>query len=73
MSVNVRVSLRRNETSEKLIRRFNRQCKKEGIMRLYRDKTDHYVKPSIKKRIKSETARREIRKLERKRAQKMFR
>jgi len=63
---NIRVSLRRGETSEKLIRRFNRKCKKEGIIKLYREKTDHYIKPSIKKKVKSETARREQRKLERK-------
>ena len=66
MPTNIRVSLRRGETSEKLIRRFNRKCKKEGIIKLYREKTDHYIKPSIKKRVKSETARREQRKLERK-------
>lgn len=66
MPTNIRVSLRRGETSEKLIRRFNRKCKKEGIIKLYREKTDHYIKPSIKKKVKSETARREQRKLERK-------
>mgnify|MGYP003628690181 CR=1 FL=1 len=73
MSTNIRVDLRRGETSEKLVRRFNRKCKKEGIVKLYREKTDHYIKPSIKKRIKSETARREQRKLQRKREQKLFR
>ena len=73
MSKNIRVDLRRGETSEKLIRRFNRKCKKEGIVKLYLDKTVCYIKPSIKKKIKSETARREQRKLERKRERKLFR
>lgn len=73
MATNIRVSLRRGETSEKLVRRFNRKCKKEGIVKLYREKTDHYIKPSIKKKVKSETARREQRKLDRKRERKLFR
>lgn len=73
MATNIRVDLRRGETSEKLVRRFNRKCKKEGIVRLYREKTDCYIKPSIKKKVKSETARREQRKLERKRERKLFR
>ena len=73
MPVNVKVELRRGETSERLIRRFNRKCKKEGIVKLYRAKTDHYIKPSISKKLKSEAARRERRKLERKKQQKLFR
>ena len=73
MSSNIKVELRRGETSEKLVRRFNRKCKKEGIIKLYLEKTDHYIKPSIKKKVKSETARREQRKLQRKREQKLFR
>lgn len=73
MATNIRVSLRRGETSEKLIRRFNRKCKKEGIIKIYREKTDCHIKPSIKKKVKSENARREQRKLERKRERKLFR
>jgi small subunit ribosomal protein S21 len=73
VATNIRVSLRRGETSEKLVRRFNRKCKKEGIVKLYRSKTDHYIKPSISKKLKSEAARRERRKLERKKQQKLFR
>jgi len=71
--VNVKVDLRRGETSERLIRRFNRKCKKEGIVKFYRSKTDHYIKPSISKKLKSEAARRARRKLERKKQQKLFR
>ncbi len=73
MATNIRVSLRRGETSEKLVRRFNRKCKKEGIVKLYRSKTDHYIKPNKRKKLKSEAARRERRKLERKKQQKLFR
>lgn len=73
MPVNVKVELRRGESSDKLIRRFNRKCKKEGIVRTYRTRTDYYIKPSVAKKLKSEAARRERRKLERKKQQKLFR
>jgi len=70
---NVKVTLRRGETTEKLIRRFNRRCKKDRIVEIYRQKTDHYVKPSIKKRMKREAAQREQKKLQRKNDNKLFR
>jgi small subunit ribosomal protein S21 len=74
---NTVVKLRRGETSEKLIRRFIRKCKKDKIVETYRAKTDYYIKPSVQKKLKSEKARRERQKLERKRAakhtRKMFR
>lgn len=73
MAINVKVELRRGESSEKLIRRFNRKCKKEKVVETYRAKTDHYIKPSVKKKLKSEKARRNERKLQRKREQKLFR
>jgi ribosomal protein S21 len=73
MPTNIVVKLRRGETSEKLVRRFIRKCKKEKVVEKYRAKTDHYIKPSVKKRLKSDKARRELQKLERKRAAKMFR
>ncbi len=73
MAVNVVVKPRRGETTEKLIRRFIRKCKKDKIVEQYRARTDHYIKPSVKRKLKSEKARRERKKLERRRAAKMFR
>ncbi len=73
MASNIKVTLRRGETTEKLIRRFNRKCKKERIVETYREKTDHHVKPSIKKRMKREAAQREQKKLQRKKDNKLFR
>jgi ribosomal protein S21 len=73
MPVNVRVTKRRNESDEKLIRRFNRKCKKQGIVREYREKTDYYVKPSVTKRIKKQKAIREQQKRVRKEQEKLFR
>lgn len=73
MATNVSVKLRRGETSEKLIRRFNRKCKKEKVVELFRARTDHYIKPSVRKKMKQEKARREKKKLERKRDRKLLR
>jgi len=73
VAINVKVELRRGETSDRLIKRFIRKCKKEKVVEIYRARTAHYIKPSVKKKLKSDKARRERKKLERKRAAKMFR
>ena len=73
MATNVKVDLRRGEPGERLIRRFIKKCKREKVVELYRARTDHYIKPSVQKKMKSEKARREAQKLERKRLRKMFR
>ena len=73
MPVNVRVTKRRGESDEKLIRRFNRKCKKQGVVREYREKTDYYVKPSVAKRVKKQKAMREQQKRVRKEQEKLFR
>lgn len=73
MATNVVVKLRRGETSEKLIRRFNRKCKKEKVVEEYRARTSHYIKPSVQKKIKRQKAIREQKKLERKRERKLLR
>ena len=73
MPVNVSVTKRRGESDERLIRRFNRKCKKQKIVQEYREKTDYYVKPSVTKRIKKQKAIREQEKLRRKQEDKLFR
>ena len=73
MALNAKVDLRRNETSERLIRRFIKKCKKEKIVELYRARTDHHIKPSVRRRLKRQKAIREQKKLERKRDRKLFR
>jgi ribosomal protein S21 len=73
MPVNVRVTKRRGESDERLIRRFNRKCKKQKIVQEYRSKTDYYIKPSVAKRIKKQKAIREQEKLRRKQEDKLFR
>jgi len=73
VATNVRVDLRRGESSERLIRRFIKKCKKGRVVETYRARVDHYIKPSVKKKLKRQKAMRERQKLERKRHRKMFR
>jgi len=63
-SVNVKVERKENESIEKLLRRFVKQVKKEGILEEYRERM-YYEKPSTKKRrIKSAQKRAAQRKRE---------
>ena len=66
MDGDVTVTLRYNESSERLIRRFIKKVKKSGILETYRTRTAYYIKPSVKRKIKSKKARREKERLERK-------
>jgi len=70
---NTRVDLRRGESPERLIRRFIKKCKKQKIIETYRARTDHYIKPSVRRKMKSEKAKREAQKLQRKKDNKLFR
>ena len=59
MAANVIVESRYNENSERLIRRFIKKVKREGILERHRDRCSHHIKPSVKKKIKQKKARRE--------------
>jgi len=50
------VVIKDNETLDSALRRFKRDCQKAGIMGEIR-KREHYDKPSVKKKKKSEAAR----------------
>ena len=50
------VVIKDNETLDSALRRFKRNCAKAGIMGEIR-KREHYDKPSVKKKKKSEAAR----------------
>ncbi len=73
MATNIRVDLRRGETSERLIRRFIKKCKKAKVIETYRARTDHFIKPSVRRKMKREKAKREAQKLQRKKDNKLFR
>lgn len=51
----VRVTLRKDETFESLLKRFKRQVRNAGIIQTVRSK-EYYVRPGIKKRLKHEAA-----------------
>ena len=50
------VVIKDNETLDAALRRFKRDCAKAGIMGEIR-KREHYDKPSVKRKKKSEAAR----------------
>lgn len=50
------IRLKENETLDSALRRFKRQCAKSGVLSEIR-KREHYEKPSVKRKKKSEAAR----------------
>ena len=62
---NMQIRIRRNETSESLIKRFTRKVKKEKIIEGYLDRR-YYKKPSEKRREKQLHRLLEIEKLKQK-------
>jgi len=50
------VKIKDNETLDSALRRFKRTCAKAGILGEVR-KREHYDKPSVKRKKKSEAAR----------------
>lgn len=55
------IRVRENESIDNALKRFKRQCARSGVLSEYR-KREHYEKPSIKKKRKSEAAKRKKRK-----------
>lgn len=52
MAINVEVTLRDGESSDKLIKRFFKKCKKQEVVQEYLDKTAYFKTKSQKKRDK---------------------
>ena len=50
------VTIKDNESLDSALRRFKKNCAKAGIMQEVR-KREHYEKPSVKRKMKSEAAR----------------
>lgn len=46
-----------NESLDSALKRFKRQCARSGVLSEYR-KREHYEKPSVKRKKKSEASRR---------------
>ena len=55
------VIVREGESWESALKRFKRSCARDGVMSELR-KREHYEKPSVKKKKKSEAARKKARK-----------
>lgn len=50
------VRVKANESLDDALKRFKRQCAKAGVLAEVR-KREHYVKPSVRRKKKSEAAR----------------
>lgn len=50
------IRVKENESLDSALRRFKRSCARSGVMAELR-KRDHYEKPSVKRKKKSEAAR----------------
>jgi small subunit ribosomal protein S21 len=50
------IKVGKNETLDSALRRFKRSCQKSGVLSEVR-KREHYEKPSVKRKKKSEAAR----------------
>ena len=50
------VRVKENESLDSALRRFKRQCARSGVVTELR-KREHYEKPSVKRKKKSEAAR----------------
>ena len=50
------IRVKENETLDSALRRFKRQCQKSGVLTELR-KREHYEKPSVKRKKKSEASR----------------
>jgi len=50
------IRIGKNESLDSALRRFKRQCQRSGVLSEIR-KREHYEKPSVKRKKKSEAAR----------------
>jgi len=55
------IRVRENESIDNALKRFKRQCARSGVLSEYRNR-EHYEKPSIKRKKKSEAAKRKKKK-----------
>jgi small subunit ribosomal protein S21 len=63
------VKIRENETIEDALRRFKRECERNGILKEIK-RREHYLSPSVKRKLRQQETLRKLRRLKRKRARK---
>lgn len=54
------VKVREGEAIEDALRRFKRECERNGVLREIK-RRDHYIPPGVKRKLKAIEARRKIR------------
>ena len=55
------IKIKDNESLDNALRRFKRQCARNGVLSEVK-KREHYEKPSVRRKKKSEAARRKTKK-----------
>lgn len=55
------IKVRDEESIEEALRRFKHDCERNGILKEIK-RREHYMPPSMKRKIKSQEARRKVRK-----------
>jgi small subunit ribosomal protein S21 len=60
------VKLREGEGIEEALRRFKRECERNGILKEIK-RREHYVSPGVKRKLKAAEARRKRRRAKRRR------
>jgi len=54
------VKVREGESLEEALKRFKRECERYGVLKEIK-RREYYVTPSVKRKVKSQEARRKIR------------
>jgi len=60
------IKLREGEGIEEALRRFKRECERNGILKEIK-RREHYLTPSLKRKLKAAEARRKMRRVKRRR------
>ena len=60
------VKIRDNESIEEALRRFKRECERNGVLKEIK-RREHYTPPSLARKLKQAEARRKMRRMRRRR------
>ncbi|HAM36971.1 MAG TPA: 30S ribosomal protein S21 [Elusimicrobia bacterium] len=61
------VKLREGESIEEALRRFKRECERNGVLKEIK-RREHYTSPSVRRKLKAAEARRKMRRAKRRRS-----
>ncbi len=61
------VKIRENESIEEALRRFKRECERNGILKEIK-RREHYTAPSVRRKLKQQELLRKLRRLKRRRS-----